>query len=57
MAGKLILQVHDELIVECPAAEGDRIAEILEEEMEHVAELTVPLVAEAHVGKSWADAH
>ena len=57
LAGKLILQVHDELIVECPAAEGDRIAEILEEEMEHVAELTVPLVAEAHVGKSWADAH
>lgn len=57
LQGRLILQVHDELIVECPEAEGARIAQILEEEMEHVVQLTVPLVAEAHVGKSWADAH
>ncbi len=57
LQGRLILQVHDELIVECPESEGDRVARILEEEMEHVAQLAVPLVAEAHVGRSWADAH
>ena len=57
LQGRLILQVHDELIVECPESEGQRVAQILEEEMEHVAQLAVPLVAEAHVGRSWADAH
>ncbi len=57
LEGRLVLQVHDELIVECPASEGEHVAQILEEEMEHVAQLSVPLVAEAHVGRSWADAH
>ena len=57
LQGKLILQVHDELIVECPEAEGERIAQLLEYEMEHVMELSIPLVAEAHVGRRWADAH
>ena len=55
--GKLILQVHDELIVECPQSEGEQVARILEEEMERVVSLSVPLLAEAHVGRSWADAH
>ena len=54
---KLILQVHDELIVECPEAVGDQVRVILEEEMQRMMELSVPLIAEAHVGKSWADAH
>ena len=57
LAGRLVLQVHDELIVECPEAEGARIAQILEEEMEQVVSLDVKLEAEAHVGHSWADAH
>lgn len=57
MEGKLILQVHDELIVECPQSEGEQVARILEEEMERVVSLSVPLLAEAHVGRSWADAH
>lgn len=55
--GRLVLQVHDELIVECPEAEGETIARIVEEEMERVASLDVKLEAEAHVGHSWADAH
>ncbi|MCD8382554.1 MAG: DNA polymerase I [Clostridiales bacterium] len=55
--GRLVLQVHDELIVECPESEGDAIARLLEEEMERVVSLSVPLVAEAKVGKCWADAH
>lgn len=57
LQAKLILQVHDELIVECPESEGEEVARILEEEMEQVVHLAVPLIAEAHVGKSWADAH
>lgn len=57
LKGRLVLQVHDELIVECPESEGERVAKLLEEEMEHVVQLSVPLIAEAQVGRSWADAH
>ena len=55
-AARLVLQVHDELIVECPAAAAQAVAALLEEEMEHVAELSVPLTAEAHWGKNWLEA-
>lgn len=54
---KLILQVHDELIAECPAPDAERVCKILSEEMQGVIELKVPLTAEAKTGKSWADAH
>jgi len=57
LAGRLILQVHDELIVECPENEKDRCAAVLREEMERAVSYTVPLVAEAKWGKSWAEAH
>ena len=56
LAARLIMQVHDELIVECPAAEQQQVERVLAEEMEHVMELTVPLVAEAHSGKNWLEA-
>lgn len=55
--GRLVLQVHDELIVECPEEEGERVAALLKEEMEHVMQLSVPLIAQAKVGHTWADAH
>jgi len=55
LAAKLILQVHDELIVECPEDEAEQVSVILREEMERAATLSVPLVAETHVGKSWFD--
>ncbi len=54
---RLLLQVHDELIVECPADQGEQAAVILKEEMERAVDYTVPLIADAHVGHSWADAH
>ncbi len=57
LTGRLVLQVHDELIVECPEAEAEQVARLVEEEMEQVVSLRVPLVAEAHVGRSWMDAH
>ena len=57
LEGKLVLQVHDELIVECPEHEAEAICKLVEEEMERVAELSVPLLAETKAGKSWAQAH
>ncbi len=53
---ELLLQVHDELIVECPEAIAADVAALVSREMEQVAELAVPLNAEAKVGKSWFDA-
>lgn len=57
MEARLILQVHDELIAECPEREAERVAALLEEEMERAVTLSVPLTAEAHSGHSWAEAH
>ena len=56
LRARLLMQVHDELIVECPEGEAEQVQRLLAEEMEHVAELAVPLTAEAHAGKSWAEA-
>lgn len=56
LSARLILQVHDELIVEAPMYESMRVAMILQEEMENAAKLNVPLVAQASVGKTWYDA-
>lgn len=57
LEARLILQVHDELIAECPEREAERVAALLEEEMERAVTLSVPLTAEAHIGHSWAEAH
>ena len=57
LEGKLVLQVHDELIVECPEDEAEAVCRLVEEEMEQVAALSVPLLAETHAGKTWAEAH
>ena len=53
---KLLLQVHDELIVECPEGIAPQVAQLVSREMEQVAQLEVPLTAEAKIGKSWYDA-
>ena len=53
---KLLLQVHDELIVECPEEFASQVAELISKEMEQVATLRVPLIAEAKWGSSWYDA-
>ncbi|MDE7194900.1 MAG: hypothetical protein K2O14_13185, partial [Oscillospiraceae bacterium] len=54
---RLILQVHDELIVEVPEELADRACAALKEEMESAVSLAVPLIAEAKAGKTWLDAH
>ena len=56
LRAKLIMQVHDELIVECPAEEAQRVERLLAEEMEGVMTLSVPLIADAHSGKNWLEA-
>lgn len=57
LESKLILQVHDELICECPEHEAQRVAELLSEEMSGAAKLSVPLTVDAKIGRSWAEAH
>jgi len=56
LRAKLILQIHDELIVEAPVEEAEAAKAILEREMTQVASFAVPLVADAQVGRSWYDA-
>ena len=53
---KLLLQVHDELIVESPEEIASQVAELVSREMQAVAQLKVPLTAEAKYGKSWYEA-
>lgn len=52
---KLVLQVHDELIVEAPVEEAEKAARILKEEMENAYELSVPLKVDMNTGKTWYD--
>ena len=56
MKARLILQVHDELIVEAPEEEAEQAAKLLTEEMERVVSLKVPLLAEAKTGRNWLEA-
>ena len=56
LAARLIMQVHDELIVECPESEAETVAALLRTEMESVAQFRVPLIAEAHFGRNWLEA-
>ena len=56
LQARLIMQVHDELIVECPEGEQQAVETLLRQEMEQVAALAVPLTAEAHSGKNWREA-
>ena len=53
---RLVLQIHDELIVECPADQAEQVKTVLREEMAGAAQLRVPLAVEAHAGANWLDA-
>ena len=53
---KLILQVHDELILEVKEADAERACVLLKEEMENAVSLAVPMTVDANSGKSWYDA-
>ena len=57
LRSRVLLQVHDELIAECPEDEAERVKALLCEEMSGAAALSVPLTANAKIGRSWAQAH
>ncbi len=54
---KMILQVHDELVFEVPIQDSERVSQFVQEEMESVVKLKVPVVVEAKIGKNWQEAH
>ena len=56
MKSRLILQVHDELLIEAPEAEVEEVKALLKDQMENAAELSVPLIADMHTGHSWYEA-
>jgi DNA polymerase-1 len=55
--GRMILQVHDELLFEAPEAEAPRLADLAREVMAGAGALAVPLVVDVGIGHSWAEAH
>lgn len=57
MKSRLILQVHDELIVEAPGCEAEKALAIVTEEMENACKMKVSLLADGKIGKTWFDAH
>lgn len=57
LGAKLLLQVHDELVLEAPAAERDDVSELVRREMANVMPLTVPLVVDVGYGDNWSAAH
>ncbi|HEV7367877.1 DNA polymerase I [Arenibaculum sp.] len=57
LSGRMLLQVHDELLFEVPEGEAQETAEVVRTVMEGAARLSVPLVADAGIGRSWAEAH
>ena len=54
---KMIMQVHDELVFECPKDNAETVMEKMKETMEQTVELNIPLVAEAAIGSNWNEAH
>lgn len=57
LKARLLLQVHDELIVEAPEDEVDRVKQLLKDKMEQVVRYSVPLTADVGTGKTWLEAH
>jgi DNA polymerase I len=57
LKGRMLLQVHDELLFESPEGEAEALAALARESMSGIAQLKVPLVVDVGWGKSWADAH
>ncbi len=57
LKARMLLQVHDELVLEAPEAEAEATGALLRRVMESVAELRVPLLVEVGQGLSWAEAH
>jgi DNA polymerase-1 len=57
LSSRLIMQVHDELVVEAPVREKEEVMSLVKKEMEEVIQLRVPLKVEIASGKNWDEAH
>jgi DNA polymerase-1 len=57
LESKMILQVHDELVFDCPVGEVEKVKAIVREQMENVTRLSVPLTVECNDGENWLQAH
>ena len=57
LESRMVLQIHDELVLEVPEAEIERVRALLTEEMEGVVSLSVPLTVECNYGSTWLEAH
>jgi DNA polymerase-1 len=57
MRSRLILQIHDELLLEVPEAEAEKARALVKDVMEGALKLDVPLVADARIGRNWAEVH
>ena len=55
LQGKMLLQVHDEIVLECPEKEMQETARIVQEKMANAFPLSIPLLTEARYGKNWGD--
>ena len=56
LKSRMLVQVHDEILLEVPLAEADEVRKLVKEAMEGAAKLSVPLVADIHTGASWYEA-
>ena len=57
LEGGIVIQVHDEILVDCPSSEGDAFEAILRERMREAYKLSVPLKVEVKRGRNWYEAH
>jgi DNA polymerase-1 len=57
LKARMILQVHDELLIELPQSELETVRDIVQREMEGAIDLVVPLKVDINYGKNWAEAH
>ena len=57
LGSRMVLQIHDELMLEVPVEEIEPVKRILVEQMENVVSLSVPLTVECNYGKNWLEAH
>jgi len=53
----MIMQVHDELVFECPKDNSDTVMKKMKDTMEQTVQLNIPLIAEAAIGNNWNEAH
>ena len=57
MKSKMILQIHDELIFECPSEEQDQLISLVVSRMENAMKLSIPIVVDYGSGNTWLEAH